>query len=127
MKTGSDVYDRGAIGVSLLCMVHCLAMPLLALAFPLGIFATLAHNHWHWLFLAAAAPVSLLAVWRTDAASRDRRVVAGVLFGLLMLAAGIVVRDHDHQIILTLIGATSLFLAHLANLRLNLRRSSASH
>jgi len=44
-----------------------------------------------------------------------------------MLAAGIVVRDHDHQIILTLIGATSLFLAHLANLRLNLRRSSASH
>jgi len=127
VKTGSDVYDRGAIGVSLLCMVHCLAMPLLALAFPLGIFATLAHNHCHWLFLAAAAPVSLLAVWRTDAASRDRRVVAGVLFGLLMLAAGIVVRDHDHQIILTLIGATSLFLAHLANLRLNLRRSSASH
>jgi hypothetical protein len=127
MKPGSDAYDRGAIGVSLLCMVHCLAMPLLALTFPLGIFATLAHNHWHWLFLAAAAPVSLLAVWRTDATHRDGRVVAGVIFGLCMLAVGIYVNGHNQQIILTLTGATSLFLAHLANLRNNLRRGTANH
>jgi hypothetical protein len=127
MKTDSGVYDRGAIGVSLLCMVHCLAMPLLALLFPLGIFATLAHNHWHWLFLAAATPVSLLALRRTEASSRDRRIIAGVVFGIGMLAAGVAVRQHHLQVILTLIGASSLFLAHLLNLRRSFRRGAAGH
>lgn len=127
MKTDPGVFDRSAIGVSLLCLVHCLAMPLLALLFPLGIFATLAHNHWHWLFLAAAAPVSLLAVWRTESASRDRRIIASVLFGISMLAAGVAVHDHRLQVILTLIGAISLFLAHFVNLRRNFRREMASH
>lgn len=127
MKTGSELYDRSAIGVSLLCMVHCLAMPVLALLFPLGIFATFAHNHWHWLFLAAAAPVSLLAIWRTDPSLRDRRFVGGVLFGIAMLATGVAVHDHRLQIILTLIGAISLFGAHLLNLRRNLKRATAAH
>ena len=127
MKLSHELFDRGAIGVSLLCMVHCLALPVLALLFPLGIFASLAHNHWHWLFLVLAAPVSWLAVWRTDARTRDRRFVGGVIFGIAMLAAGVVVESHRLQIGLTVLGAASLLAAHILNLRRSLRQAIQSH
>lgn len=125
MKTDHVILDRGAIGVSLLCMVHCLAMPVLALVFPLGIFATLAHNHWHWLFLALAAPVSLLALYRTSPGLRDTRLIGGIGLGIALLSAGVLVHDHQLQIGFTVFGATSLFAAHLLNLRRTLRQTQS--
>ena len=121
MKSTSSWFDRGAIGVSILCMVHCLAMPLLAVLFPLGVFAALAENHWHWLFLGLAAPISLLAFLRTNAHVRDNKFAFGVGLGILLLAIGVWVHEHELQIVFSVLGALSLLAAHLHNLH-NLRR-----
>ena len=117
MKQAPSWFDRGAIGVSILCMVHCLALPVLVVLFPFGIFAVLAENHWHWLFLALAAPISLLAFLRTSPHIRSPMFAVGVVLGIVMLAIGVWVEDHDRQIFFTVLGAISLLAAHVYNLR----------
>ena len=117
MKQAPSWFDSGAIGVSILCMVHCLALPVLIVLFPFGIFAVLAENHWHWLFLALAAPISLLAFLRTSPHIRSPVFAVGVVLGIAMLAIGVWVEDHDRQIFFTVLGAISLLAAHAYNLR----------
>lgn len=117
MKGARSWFDRSAIGVSILCMVHCLALPVLVILFPLGIFAVLAENHWHWLFLALAAPISLLALLRTSPHVRDSKFAIGVVLGIALLAVGVWAAEHIWQVIFSVLGATSLFAAHVHNLR----------
>jgi MerC mercury resistance protein len=117
MKEAGSWFDRGAIGVSILCMVHCLALPVLVVLFPFGIFAVLAENHWHWLFLALAAPISLLAFLRTSPHIRSPVFAVGMVLGIVLLAIGVWVDDHDQQIFFTVLGAISLLAAHVYNLR----------
>jgi 4-amino-4-deoxy-L-arabinose transferase-like glycosyltransferase len=117
MKDDQNLFDRGAIGVSLICLVHCLAMPVLAILFPLGVFAAFAENHWHWLFLMLAAPLSILAVYQANPRGRDRRFLFGVFLGIALLSAGVLIHIHALQVGLTVLGAISLFAAHVHNLR----------
>ncbi|MCP5179990.1 MAG: MerC domain-containing protein [Pseudomonadales bacterium] len=109
-------FDRGAVGVSLLCMVHCLLLPLLAVLFPLGVFATLAENHWHWLFLALAAPLSILAVLRLPPHARNLYFIGGASCGITLLTAGVLTHEHVWQVALSVAGAICLACAHLYNL-----------
>ena len=53
--------DYIAIGLSLACLAHCLALPLAAAFLPL--LSTQAEAAWvHWAFVALAAPVSAWAL-----------------------------------------------------------------
>ena len=50
--------DAAAVGLSALCFVHCLILPIAALSLPfLGGFGQA--EYVHWLFLAIAAPIAL--------------------------------------------------------------------
>ncbi|MEQ1489463.1 MAG: MerC domain-containing protein, partial [Terricaulis sp.] len=54
--------DATGLGLSALCLVHCLALPVAALSLPLA--GQLAEAEWvHWLMVGLAAPTSLAAVW----------------------------------------------------------------
>lgn len=52
--------DRVAIALSALCLVHCLALPLVLVALPL--LAQFADSHWHTPMLLIAVPVSMSAI-----------------------------------------------------------------
>ncbi len=63
-KTGGiPLFDLSAIGLSGLCLVHCLALPVLAVFLP--VFGAWSHAEWvHLLFAAMAVPLTGLALWR---------------------------------------------------------------
>lgn len=55
--------DASAVALSSLCLLHCLALPLLAAALPL--FGAWAEAEWvHAVFVAIALPVTGFALWR---------------------------------------------------------------
>ncbi len=115
--SSSRVPDAVAVGVSGLCLAHCLALPALAAVVPL--FGALSHAGWvHVLFFCAAAPVSALAL-RTTGGWRHPGVRALFLLGVASLAAGLPWGWPAEwiEVALTSLGGAALVAAHLLNLR----------
>lgn len=116
MKRSSALLDAGAIALSGLCLLHCLALPLLAAMLPLmGVWA---EAEWvHALFVAIAAPVTGFALWR---AHRQHPLpvlaITGALAGLLLLLAGAVGwPSHEAETPMTVVGSLLLASTHVWN------------
>lgn len=107
--------DGMAIGLSGLCLIHCLALPLVASLLPLA--GAWAEAEWvHWLFAAVAAPVSLWTLARPVDRSPMILIVAGLGLALLFLgAAGW--PSHEAETPLTVTGGLLLAAAHGLNWR----------
>ena len=114
MSSRAPALDATAIGLSLACIVHCLALPVLAAFLPF--FASWAEAEWvHRVLVLLALPVTLFALARSRfLPPRRRRVfVALALGGLaLLFAAAFVEALHDVETALTLVGAVLLASAH---------------
>ncbi len=112
--------DRGAIGLSLLCLVHCLALPVVALALP-ALAEALPRQWWvHPLIFAAAAPLASVALVRGWSAHRDRRPAVLGATGLTLLAFGLVAGEGSAtEVVLTVLGGVTIAAAHLLNWRLS--------
>jgi hypothetical protein len=109
-------FDGLAISLSGLCLLHCLALPILAVSLPLA--GVLAEAEWvHWLFVALAAPVSLMALWSAER-RRSWTLIALAAGGLSLLIAGAAGwPDHDWETGLTVSGGLLLAGVHLMNWR----------
>lgn len=123
--TPARAMDASAIGLSALCLVHCLALPTLALALPfLGAWV---QAEWvHVLFICAAAPIGLMALldWRTLRPHAWALVALAVLGLGLMLAGALDVPSAGWERPLTVIGGGIVATAHILNWR---RRQGAHH
>ena len=108
--------DRGAATLSALCLVHCLALPALAVSLPLA--GLLAEAEWlHRLFVLLAIPLSLLAFSaRVGSSSRALLRVCAVAGSVLLLLGAFVESLHDYETPLTVAGALLLGAAHLMRL-----------
>lgn len=108
--------DASAIGLSGLCLAHCLALPLASALLPaLGAWAD---TEWmHALFLGIAVPTSTLALWgQRHRPSIALMVMAGA--GMLGLLAGVLgwpVESLERE--LTVTGSVLLAAAHVWNWR----------
>lgn len=105
--------DLAAISLSGLCLIHCLALPVLAVTLPvLGAWVEVAWIHWG--FIGLAAPISMVALSRGRRQGRTRRfMVAATGLGLMVAgAAGI-----GDETVMTVVGGVTLALAHALNLR----------
>ena len=103
------VIDGSAIVLSTLCLVHCLLLPILSATLPLaGVWA---EAEWvHRLFVVAALPFALLAL---SSKQVGRLASALIVVGFATLAAGAFVEAlHDHEVMLTIIGALLLASGH---------------
>lgn len=121
-KRGPDLSALDAAGAALssLCLVHCLALPLLALAVP-ALAGALAHGHehdhlLHLLLVALALPVSALAFLRGLRLHGRRVPVALALPGFLLMVAGALAHGVAVQM-LTVSGGLMVAAAHLLNWR----------
>lgn len=110
--------DAAAIGLSCLCMVHCLALPLIAGLLPvLGLFA---EAPWvHWAFALTSAPI---AAWTLTRPTPNGRRASG-LIGLgalgvtLLFLAAAEWPSHEMETQITIAGGLLLSVAHLMNWR----------
>ncbi len=143
------VLDSSGIGLSLLCLVHCVGTPIfLALGLP-GAHFFGDESTFHSVFAVLICVVTYLAMaagWRRHGRRRPSVVAAfGVFFLLLALyfpgvthhpAVHLAGEAHQHvempldifsrQSLLTIAGGTLLLLAHLLNIR-GCRCSCCSH
>ena len=117
MATPSRTWiDRSAMGLSGLCVVHCLAGSVLFAA--LSATGGLWNHQVHAIGLAVALPLAIIALVR--GIIYHRRYVVGVLGGAglaLMAASLFLVHGGWPEIAASLTGVLLLGTAHLLNLR----------
>lgn len=116
----STLWDRIGIGVSGLCAVHCLLMPLALAALPLWPAAYALHEWLHPALAALLVPVTVLAMRNglREGGGRPAATLLGVGLGLV-LAAWLI---HDAvgepgEVAMTLSGSALLITGHWLNWR----------
>lgn len=116
-QSGNPAVDASAITLSGLCLIHCLALPILAASLPIA--GSLAENEWlHRGFVLLAVPLSFFAILRSDGLSNRALFTALAILGLALLVLGAFVEQlHDYEVHLTVAGAVLLSVAHLLRWR----------
>ena len=114
--------DRAAICFSSLCILHCLLLPLLLVAYPIGIVLTLSDEIFHQIMVFLAVPLSLVSLYVGYGHHKRNQVIVFGGIGLVILVIPLVV---PHELIsesgetwLTVAGALILCMAHVVNFRM---------
>lgn len=116
MKNTAALFDASAVALSTLCLLHCLALPLLAALLPL--FGAWSEAEWvHGVFVLIAAPLTSYALWRAHR-HRPLPVALWLLAGsglALLLAGACGGLGERAETPLTVAGSLALAGAHLWN------------
>ncbi len=109
--------DGAAVGLSALCLIHCLALPLLVAGLPF--FAQFSEGHLHAQMLVVVLPLSTIALGLGYRHHRSNLIVIAGAFGMLTLIVGATVAHSQLGLvadrILTIAGAIVLAGAHFYN------------
>ena len=110
--------DRAAVFLSSLCLLHCLAIPFALLLGPLSAqWLVNSETPVHWLLLAMALPISMIALWRGFRRHRSVLTMSLGVTGLLLMFLGVShVFGESWEVVLTVIGVTGLLIAHVRNM-----------
>ena len=111
--------DRIAISLSAICIVHCLAVPLVIAVLPIAVLGLGAESHFHAAMLWLVVPVSVVSlIMGLREHHRAKIAVAGML-GLAVIAYASMVGHGQWpfsiEIVVSLVGSVLLAGAHLAN------------
>lgn len=122
--------DSSAVAISALCAVHCLALPVVMIVFPLLAGSVLMDEFFHQMLLWVILPTSALAVLLARRSHPDRLVLVLVGAGLVILVVG-ALWAHDNaqpwvDKLLALVGGGILALGHVRNFRLCRHGKSAT-
>ena len=114
--------DRAAICFSSLCVLHCLLLPVLLVAYPIGIVVTLSDEIFHQIMVSVALPLSLVSLYvGYGHHKRNQLIVLGGI-GIVMLVLPLTTShesiSESGETWLTVAGAVILCLAHVVNFRL---------
>ncbi|MEM8726102.1 MAG: MerC domain-containing protein [Pseudomonadota bacterium] len=108
-------YDRAAAFLSLSCVVHCVALPVAAVALPF--LGAVAEAEWiHWLLTGFAILASAIVMARSSAA-RSRSFLLPAIPGLLLIAGALVAEPLGiDETPPTVVGGLLLAFAHIRRL-----------
>lgn len=113
----TDWLDGTAVGLSGLCLLHCLALPFVVGALP--ILMPFAEGHLHAQMLYIVVPLSVVAIGLGFNKHRSQRVVFAAIAGLSLLFIGATVAHGSLGIVadrvFTISGALVLAAAHWFN------------
>lgn len=120
MATGQSIADTIAIGGSIACALHCLALPLAILLLPSLAALPIADESFHYGMLAWILPTSVFALSIGCRRHRDFGVFGLGVFGLALLI-GAAVFGHTllgagGEMAMTLAGAGVIGMSHLRNM-----------
>ncbi len=113
----SDWLDGAAVLLSGLCLLHCLALPLIVAGLPL--LAQFGESHLHLPMLAIVVPLSVVALGLGFRRYRNTNILWAGFAGLLILFVGAtVVHENLGEMadrVITVIGSVVLAVAHYLN------------
>ena len=114
--------DKVAIGLSFLCIAHCLALPLIVVLLPVLTAFNLQDEAVHFWMLAAVIPTSLFALTVGCRKHTNYNVMGLGIVGLTIILASAFL-GHDllgqtGETVLTTLGAIIIAVGHLINQRL---------
>lgn len=107
--------DNAAVALSALCVLHCLALPVLLIGLP-SVLTGLGHTDLtHFILFIIALPLSGFAMVYGYRVHKKLRYGAGACLGIIILGAGLLLHGLAYEIYVTLLGAVILAAAHLGN------------
>lgn len=124
---GLNRIDSGAIVVSAVCVVHCIGLPLLLTLAPLLSVHWLQEQHFHWILLLLALPLSMIGLWQGFQRHASWLVPSIGAVGLGMMAYDLLPAHDEHAHGLTLAGVILVAIAHALNIRGIRRHVACSH
>ena len=109
--------DGTAVVLSALCLVHCLALPLIVIGVPF--LAQFAEGHLHLQMLVIVLPLSTLALGIGYRRHRNSRILFAGIVGMLLLIIGATVAHAQLGLMadraFTICGSLTLATAHYFN------------
>ena len=122
VKSVSTSLDKAAIGLSMVCAVHCLLLPVALVLLPALAANSFGDESFHSWMLLAVLPTSIFALTMGCRQHRNYSVMATGLLGLAILTLAILF-GHDWmgetwEKVATLAGALFIALGHFKNHRL---------
>jgi hypothetical protein len=109
--------DGLAVALSALCLLHCLALPLVVVGVPF--LAQFSEGHLHAQVLVIVLPLSAIALSLGFRRHRSTRIVLGGALGMLLLIVGATVAHSELGIVadrlFTISGSLVLATAHFFN------------
>lgn len=117
MSKSTSWLDGAAVGLSALCLIHCLALPLLVAGLPF--LAQFSEGHLHLQMLVVVLPLSIVALGLGFRHHRNMKIVLGGVAGMLILVLGATVAHTELGLsadrAFTIAGALTLATAHFYN------------
>lgn len=118
----SGVADKAAISLSGLCLVHCLALPMLVAFYPVAFVLALSEEFFHWVMVMLAIPISTTSLFIGCQKHEKRQVLLLGGVGLVLLLAPFAVPheviNEQMEVVVTVLGSLLLATAHIMNFRL---------
>jgi len=122
MNNLSSHTNNLAIGLSTMCVIHCLATPLLTVLLPSLTALQFESEAFHSWLLIAVIPTSLFSLAMGCKQHQNYRVLMVGIVGLLFLITAVFVEDLANGELLekmfTIIGASIVAFGHIMNFRL---------
>ena len=115
MKLTQTTADKFAIGLSLMCTVHCFATPIILALLPSLAVLQINAEQFHLWILAVVLPTSLLALSLGCKKHKRTRYMACGVVGLAFLIIAVLLGQEEAEKALTLIGSAFIALAHWFN------------
>ncbi len=121
MKLEHYFFDKMAISLSLLCVLHCLALPLLLVFLPSLVALQLDNEAFHLWMVVSVIPTSLYALTMGCNQHKHYRLLAFGMTGLCFLLLAILGEGIIGELwekILTVFGSVCIAYGHFRNFRL---------
>jgi len=122
MNLSTQFIDKVAIGVSSLCIAHCLIFPLIAVIMPSIVALGLTSESFHFWMVISVIPSSIYAL---SLGCKKHKNISIVIIGLLGLSFLTLALFLGHNLLgelgekaLTLIGSLLISFAHIKNFKL---------
>ena len=122
MKNYQTLTDKAAIGLSVICTLHCLAFPIILIVFPSVAALGLNNEIFHLWMVMAVIPTSAYALTLGCKQHRKYQLLAVGLTGLVFLISAVAFGEsflgETWEKVLTTIGAGIITFGHYKNYRL---------
>lgn len=116
-NTQSDSLDKAGATASLLCAIHCAAMPLVVTLLPFVGLSFLAHESTEWALVFASAALGISSLCWGYREHRSRRALAILSIGLILLFCGRRMEENEigWGVVAMVLGGCTVAASHLIN------------